>query len=68
MRRVKAANPSLTVGALSLAPEFPATFRKNFMTPSVLGRALSRGKSVHPYRQARLDAGGGVLLQDAFLH
>ena len=31
MRRVEAANPSLTVGALSLAPEFSATFAANFM-------------------------------------
>ena len=31
MRRVEAANPSLTVGAPSLAPEFSATFGANFM-------------------------------------
>ena len=31
MRRVEAANPSLTVGALNLAPEFSATFGANFM-------------------------------------
>ena len=31
MRRVEAANPSLRVGALSLAPEFSATFGVNFM-------------------------------------
>ena len=31
MRRVEAANPSLTVGALSLDPEFSATFGANFM-------------------------------------
>ena len=31
MRRVEAANPSLTVGALNLAPEFSATLGANFM-------------------------------------
>ena len=31
MRRVEAANPSLTVGAPNLAPEFSATFGANFM-------------------------------------
>ena len=31
MRRVEAANPSLTAGALSLAPEFSAMFGANFM-------------------------------------
>ena len=30
-RRVEAANPALTVGALSLVPEFSATFGTNFM-------------------------------------
>ena len=31
MRRVEAANPSLTVGAPNLAPEFSATFDTNLM-------------------------------------
>ena len=39
MRRVEAANPSLTVGALSLAPKFPATFGANFMMRALMAAA-----------------------------
>ena len=37
MRRVEAANPSLTVGAPNLVPEFFATFDTNLMMPILDG-------------------------------
>ncbi len=47
MERIEAANPSLTVGAPNLAPEFSAMFCKDF---TIEGTTRERGYCVKPLR------------------
>ena len=55
MRRVEAANPSLTVGALNLVPEFSATFDMNFMMQVLTVAVPASGRRMHgPANQNRL--------------
>ena len=60
MRRVEAANPSLTVGAPNLVPEFSATFDTNLVM-QVLKAGVSRPRrgSRMRWAKSRSAAGGG---------
>ena len=61
MRRVVAANPSLTVGAPSLVPEFSATFGTNFMMLVLLNNVTPRSLRNTTTPRARLERAPQVI-------
>ena len=65
MRRVEAANPSLTVGALSLAPEFSATFGANFMLQVRLNNVAPRSLRITATPRVRLECAPQVIARAA---
>ena len=56
MKRVEAANPSLTVGALNLVPEFSATFDTNLMMQVLTQTSRNQKGECGRWRTRRVEA------------